>query len=415
MRQMPRHGRFDSSLALLRQGYLFIDNGCRATGSDIFETRLLLRRTICMRGAEAARVFYDNERFARRGAMPSPVRRTLLGTGGVQGLDGEAHRARKAAFMSLMTESRLRDLAALTGDRWQASIRKWAAMPRVALFEEVQELLCRAVCAWSGVPLGDAEAARRARDLGAMIDGAGSIGLRHLRGRRARKRGERWIAALVQAVRRGSLRVPADGSLHVFATHVEAGGRHLDAHTAAVEILNVLRPTVAIARFVVFSALALHRHPACRVRVADDARYAGWFIQEVRRFYPFFPMVAARVRRGFEWRGYRFPEGRRVMLDLYGTNRLPALWSQPDAFRPERFRDWSGSPFDFIPQGGGNHYLHHRCAGEWLTIELMRVALDALTRRMTYRVPAQDLAVDLSRMPTLPGSRFVIENVRPVE
>ena len=30
---------------------------------------------------------------------------------------------------------------------------------------------------------------------------------------------------------------------------------------AAVELLNVLRPTVAVDRFIVFAALALHRHP----------------------------------------------------------------------------------------------------------------------------------------------------------
>ncbi len=65
------------------------------------------------------------------------------------------------------------------------------------------------------------------------------------------------------------------------------------------------------------------------------------------------------------------------------------------------------------PQGGGEHHQHHRCAGEWATIELMKTAAIALTRWIDYRVPEQDLRVSLRRMPTLPASGFVMTDVRP--
>ena len=132
------------------------------------------------------------------------------------------------------------------------------------------------------------------------------------------------------------------------------------------------------------------------------------FVQEVRRFYPFFPFVVARVRQAFDWQGYHFPKRRKVILDLYGTNQDARWWEQPEAFRPERFRHWDESPFAFIPQGGGEHQQDHRCAGEWITIELMKVALSFLTRSMTYDVPEQNLRISLSRMPAIPKSRFVI-------
>src|SRR3546814_10503319 len=96
------------------------------------------------------------------------------------------------------------------------------------------------------------------------------------------------------------------------------------------------------------------------------------FVQEVRRFSPFVPAVAALGRREFEWRGYHFPSGRRVILDLYGTNHDARTWNAPEAFRPERFREWDESPFNFIPQGGGDHNVNHRCPGEWITIRLMK-------------------------------------------
>jgi fatty-acid peroxygenase len=57
--RIPRDDDFDSTLALLRNPYDFISKKCRHYGTDFFETRLLLRRTICMMGPETAELFYD--------------------------------------------------------------------------------------------------------------------------------------------------------------------------------------------------------------------------------------------------------------------------------------------------------------------------------------------------------------------
>ncbi|WP_222615301.1 cytochrome P450 [Persicimonas caeni] len=159
----------------------------------------------------------------------------------------------------------------------------------------------------------------------------------------------------------------------------------------------------------------MHDYPrqAVDLRDADDDALE-LFAHEVRRFYPFFPFVAAIVRRNFTWRGYEFEEGTRTLLDLYGTNRDPRVWDAPDTFRPERFRDWDESPFNFIPQDGGDFLHNHRCAGEWITKELMEAAVDFLVHSIDYEVPAQDLSVDLSRMPAIPASCFRITNVRRV-
>ena len=103
-----------------------------------------------------------------------------------------------------------------------------------------------------------------------------------------------------------------------------------------------------------------------------------------------------------------------MILDLYGTNHDERIWEKPESFWPERFRDRDISPFDLIPQGGGDYQTNHRCPGEWITIELMKVVLHLLTRSITYDVPAQDLRVSLSRIPALPRSRFVITNIARV-
>lgn len=132
----------------------------------------------------------------------------------------------------------------------------------------------------------------------------------------------------------------------------------------------------------------------------------------MRRFYPFFPLIAGRARESFEWGGHRFTPGDWVHLDLYGTNHDPRVWEDPGAFSPERFTGRSIGAFELVPQGGGDHELGHRCAGEWLTVELVKRATRLLTSAMEYRVPDQDLSVDLGRLPAIPASRFVISDVR---
>lgn len=69
-------------------------------------------------------------------------------------------------------------------------------------------------------------------------------------------------------------------------------------------------------------------------------------------------------------------------------------------------------PRGIIPQGGGEHYSGHRCAGEWLTITLMKRAVRLLTESTHYDVPGRELRIRLQRMPAIPESGFVMSNVR---
>lgn len=68
MSHIPEDRIFDSTLALVFDGYRFISQRCQRYQSDIFQTRLLLNKTICFKGEEAAKVFYDPEKFTRKNA-----------------------------------------------------------------------------------------------------------------------------------------------------------------------------------------------------------------------------------------------------------------------------------------------------------------------------------------------------------
>jgi fatty-acid peroxygenase len=413
MRTIPRESAFDSTMALLADPYCFIRKRCEHHGSDLFEARLLLRRTVCMSGPVAAALFYDNRRFMRHGAAPGPLLATLFGKGGVQTLDGAAHLQRKALFTGLLSPENVAQLANEVAEEWRASSDDWRGWRRVLLYEAVQELLARAVCRWAGVPLPSQQVPLRTRQLVALFDEAASV--HHLHSRSSRKLAEAWLSSLVEEIRAGRVAVAKGRPAETVALHRGTDGELLPARVAAVELLNLLRPTVAVSVFIVFAAHALHEFPQCvAVLKRGNPADLDCFVQEVRRFYPFFPAVVARAREEFEWQGYSFRQGRRAIFDLYGTNHDPRCWDSPDEFRPERFRDRPVGPFDFVPQGGGDARVQHRCPGEGVTVAITKVSVDFLARRLGYDVPPQDLRIDFHRLPALPRSHFVMRDVTPL-
>src|SRR4051812_49902508 len=99
----------------------------------------------------------------------------------------------------------------------------------------------------------------------------------------------------------------------------------------------MLRPTVAIAFFVSFTALALHQHPQWRDRVGSHGNAVGReaFVHELRRLYPFVPALAARARTSFEWDGFPPRRGQRIVLDVLRTHHHPPPWPGPRSLAPQ--------------------------------------------------------------------------------
>ncbi|WP_274423178.1 cytochrome P450 [Chelativorans sp. YIM 93263] len=409
---IPATREFDSTLALLREGYLFVGRRCEDLHNDLFRTRLMLSPVVCMRGPSAAGQFYREGRFTRQGALPPTTLTLLQDRGSVQTLDGDEHRHRKQMFMDLMDSGSLDRAVTIFRDEWNTAAESWVGS-RIVLHDEVRAILTRTALRWCGIPLDEVQPEQRTAEFSAMIEGAGSIGPYYLRARLLRARSERWAQGAVQAIREGRLPVARGCPAERLALHRDLSGELLNAKIAAVELINLLRPMVAIARFIIFAAHALHENRGEAERLgkepASDALTA--FVQEVRRFYPFFPLIGGRVREPFTWRRHRFAPGDWVVLDLYGTDHHPETWHEPETFRSQRFRDWKGNAYSFIPQGGGGFMKEHRCPGEWLTIALTAEAVRRLLA-MDYEVPDQDLSIPMNRLPTRPKSGFMMD-VRP--
>ncbi|SFJ74620.1 fatty-acid peroxygenase [Halobacillus dabanensis] len=408
---VPKDKTIDNTLAIFKDGYNFIPKRVQNHHLDVYETRVLGEKVALLSGIEGAKLFYDTTRMNRKNALPKRVLKTLFGENGIQTMDGEAHKHRKLLFMSLMTPEALQELYEITTKYWAHFTKKWSKMKKVTLYDESRELLCRTACEWAGVPLKEKEVQKRTRDLSNMIDGFSAIGPKHMESRRARKRTEAWIEELILKVREGELEAEKGKAIYEMAMHKDLDGRPLDARMAAIELINIIRPLVAISKFITFGAVALQEYPETNTRVSLDDEYLFMFSQEVRRFYPFVPFLGARVDHDFTWQQYNFEKDQLVLIDVYGINHDPKVWENPDEFNPERFVDWDGGLFDLIPQGGGGYYSGHRCPGEWPTIEVLQASFRYMTKHLDYDVPKQDYSYSLRKMPSLPKSGFIMSNV----
>ncbi|MCJ8519631.1 fatty-acid peroxygenase [Pseudorhizobium tarimense] len=407
---IPSDGAWDATLSLLREGYHFIPNRCRRLGTDIFRTRLTLTDVICMQGPQAAELFYGQAPLTRQQSMPQTVLRLLQDKGSVQQLDGDQHRHRKGLFISiLMAPGQVERLANIFREEWLARLASWEAQERVVLIDEVNLILTRAVCRWTGVPVRDD--AEMTTELAGMVEHAGHFRPATVAALWRRRRTERWSRELVQQVRSGALPLEPEIPLHRVATFVDMDGKPLTVEEAAVELINILRPVVAVGRFIVFAALQLHEQPEQTADLKDDQQLEA-FAEEVRRKSPFFPFVGARVKEEISWHGHLLPKGQWLLLDLYGTTHAPDLFPEPDRFRTDRAISWRDQDYEFIPQGAGQAAVTHRCPGETITVELLKQSVRLLMESMHYTVPPQDLSVEMNRVPALPDSGFVIEEIK---
>jgi Cytochrome P450 len=413
VRKIPCNKALDNSLSILMEGYPFIQNRCFRHKSDIFQTRILGQRTICMSGPESARLFYNNAYFSRKNAAPKRIQKTLFGQGGIQGLDGKAHHLRKQMFLSIMTPENMDQLVHYTKGQWEYNSIRWQGKS-IVLFDEVQIIMCQIACRWAHVPLDYSEINQRAKDLGKMVDGFGGIGPRYWQGKCARKRSENWMKSIIHQIRSHRFTPQKGSAADIICWFRDDQNNLLSAQIAAVELLNIIRPIVAIATYITFGALAFHEFPECRKNYQQNSSYHELFVQEVRRYYPFTPYLAARVKKNFVWNHYFFRKGILVLLDIYGINHDSRLWNKPYEFIPERFLNHPNKGFVFIPQGGGPIQTGHRCAGELVTIEVMKVSFDYMINHMEYKVPKQNLNYHLCRIPSLPKSRFKIKHINRI-
>ena len=285
------------------------------------------------------------------------------------------------------------------------------------LFDLSKQVLFTSICEWSGINLAeltDEEINQFADYQISMISGTFTSPIDHIKGVENRKKSEQWAQRLIEDARANPVPGKEDVALYAFAQATDLDGNLLPIEVAAVELLNIIRPTVALTVWAALMGHALFSRPDLKQQLKNDfTELQDPFIQEMRRYYPFFPMLPAIALKDVSVDGYLIPKDSWVILDLYGTNHDDRTIDAPDSFMIKRYlgkaKDLSyEEEYEMIAQGGGDFRQMHRCAGEWITLHSLRVFSDQLVNHYEFSVPEQDWTIPSNQFPTHPNSRVLL-------
>lgn len=67
--------------------------------------------------------------------------------------------------------------------------------------------------------------------------------------------------------------------------------------------------------------------------------YLDMVVNESSRLYPIANRLERVAKTSVEVCGVTIPKGTVVMVPLYALHHDPSLWPEPDAFKPERYKN----------------------------------------------------------------------------
>jgi cytochrome P450 len=103
--------------------------------------------------------------------------------------------------------------------------------------------------------------------------------------------------------------------------------------------------------------------------------------RETLRLYPPVFMTIRQAVRDLDLDAVRVRKGQRVLLNIYGIHRRTELFSEPEAFRPER---WQGSFESALPRGAFIPFIEgpRRCLGSQYALMEGQIVLATLLSRV---------------------------------
>jgi cytochrome P450 len=168
-------------------------------------------------------------------------------------------------------------------------------------------------------------------------------------------------------------------------------------HDHILTFLAAGHETTAIA--LVWTVYLLSQHPQVRIKLQDEIRsvlagreptlddlaklpYLDWVLNESMRLYPPAWLQVRLVAEESELDGVRLPVGTLVILSQWVIHRLPDIWQDAEAFKPERWdpaNEQQLPPGAYFPFGGGPR----TCIGMPLAQLEARLILASMLQRYT--------------------------------
>lgn len=191
----------------------------------------------------------------------------------------------------------------------------------------------------------------------------------------------------------------------LLARDVDAGGVGMNDQQVRDEANTLFvagHETTANALSWAFYLLA--RHPEARARVQAEAdafeaegpttfaperlAFTTRVFKEALRLYPPLLVLPRRATEPVEIGGHLYPERTIMFLNVHGIHRAPTIWSDPDAFDPDRFdhaRESGRPKSSFIPFGDGPRV----CIGREFALMEGPIVLATWMRRARFEIDSK--------------------------
>ena len=387
----------------------------------VFSLRILSTRVIFMLGPEANHrilVSHASDFTWRDGFFRDLI--PLLGDG-LLTIDGEFHRRSRRIMLPAFHRERIAAAQGTMEAEIDRALAPWRPGDRIDLYRWARELALRvAMRALFGLdPDRHPAGLEPAREFERALAFHGrEYWLQILRGpgtpwaalQRARRRLDGLIFAEIGRRRRTGARGEDLLSLLLDAED-EDGGRLDDRHVRD-EVMTLLfaghDTTTATVAFLFYE---LARRPDIADGLADDPARLDMALDETLRLYPPAWVGPRRVVRTFTFHGATVPAGAPLNYCSYASHRLPDVWEDPEAFRPERFAPARRATLPkgaYVPFGAGSR----QCLGmRFGQAEIKAIAARILAHRRLELVPGQRL--EIRQTPTLGPKDGLLFRVRP--
>ena len=221
-----------------------------------------------------------------------------------------------------------------------------------------------------------------------------------IRSQKAKRKLHKILGELIAERRRDPVD-PPDFLQTLIATH-SSDGRPIDD----VLIINLILLLVwagheTTAGHISWGLIDLLQHPTYLQSVRDEQadvlgdgrdlsmtdvrqlQRIDWALKETERLHPVAYVLLRKAAETFAWQGFHIPQGTMVFVAPTVSHRMPAVFPDPDQYRPERFspeHDESRQPHSLIGFGGGMH----RCVGVHFAYLEMKIVLSLLLQQYEF-------------------------------
>jgi cytochrome P450 len=202
---------------------------------------------------------------------------------------------------------------------------------------------------------------------------------------------DRYVAALIQRRRR---QPPGDDFLSLLLAAVDETGAPLPDRLVRDEVVTMFlaghetaAASLSWALYLVASRPEVGRRLGAELDAGAGAELLAQVMREGLRLYPPAYRISRTAVETCHIGPFEVKAGTEVLIPQWAVHRSPRYFTEPDAFRPERWTpDFiAGLPrFAYFPFGGGPR----TCIGNSFAEQEGNVVLGTICRRFELRVPA---------------------------